>query len=67
MSAEFAQGVQELGFAHLLAYDHVLGADRERHPDLTGPYDDEHQFHEILVVFGYIAAVAPELELVTGS
>lgn len=63
---EFAQGVQELGFAHLLAYDHVLGADRERHPDLTGPYRTEHQFHEILVVFGYIAAVAPELELVTG-
>ena len=63
---EFAQGVQELGFDHLLAYDHVLGADRERHPDLTGPYRTEHQFHEILVVFGYIAAVAPELELVTG-
>jgi probable F420-dependent oxidoreductase len=63
---EFAQGVQELGFDHLLAYDHVLGADRERHPDLTGPYRTEHQFHEILVVFGYIAAVAPKLELVTG-
>ncbi len=63
---EFAQGVQELGFDHLLAYDHVLGADRERHPGLTGPYRTEHQFHEILVVFGYIAAVAPELELVTG-
>lgn len=63
---EFAQGAQELGFDHLLAYDHVLGADRERHPDLTGPYRTEHQFHEILVVFGYMAAVAPELELVTG-
>ena len=63
---EFAQGVQDLGFDHLLAYDHVLGADRERHPGLTGPYRTEHQFHEILVVFGYIAGIAPELELVTG-
>jgi probable F420-dependent oxidoreductase len=62
----FAEGVAGLGFDHLLAYDHVLGADRERHQHLLGPYRAEHQFHEILVVFGYIAAVAPELELVTG-
>jgi probable F420-dependent oxidoreductase len=63
---EFADGISELGFDHLLAYDHVLGADRERHQHLLGPYRAEHQFHEILVVFSYIAAVAPELELVTG-
>jgi len=62
----FAEGVAEIGFDHLLAYDHVLGADRERHQHLLGPYRAEHEFHEILVVFGYIAAIAPELELVTG-
>ena len=62
----FAEGVAESGFDHLLAYDHVLGADRERHQHLLGPYRAEHQFHEILVVFGYLAAIAPELELVTG-
>jgi len=63
---EFGAGVAELGFDHLMAYDHVLGADRERHQHLVGPYRAEHMFHEILVVFGYLAAVAPELELVTG-
>ena len=62
----YAQAVEELGFDHLLAYDHVLGADRARHPDLVGPYRAEHLFHEILVLFGYLAAVAPGLELVTG-
>jgi probable F420-dependent oxidoreductase len=62
----FAQGVAELGFDHLLAYDHVLGADRERHGHLVGPYRTEHMFHEILVLFGYVAGVAPGLELVTG-
>ena len=31
-----------------------------------GPYTSEHQFHEIFVLFGYLAAVAPGLELVTG-
>jgi probable F420-dependent oxidoreductase len=63
---EYAQAVQELGFDHLMAYDHVLGADDARHPGLVGPYRAEHMFHEILVLFGYVAAVAPELELVTG-
>ena len=63
---EFAQAVEELGFDHLLAYDHVLGADDARHPDLVGPYRAEHMFHEILVLFGYLAGVAPGLELVTG-
>ena len=62
----FAEGVEELGFDHLMAYDHVLGADREHHQHLTGPYRAEHMFHEILVLFGYIAAVAPGLELVSG-
>jgi probable F420-dependent oxidoreductase len=62
----FAEGVQELGFRHLMAYDHVLGASRERHTHLTGPYREEHMFHEILVLFGYLAAIVPGLELVTG-
>jgi probable F420-dependent oxidoreductase len=62
----FAQVAQELGYKHLLAYDHVLGADAARHADLTGPYRAEHLFHEILVLFGYLAGVAPGLELVTG-
>jgi probable F420-dependent oxidoreductase len=62
----FAQGVQGLGFDHLMAYDHVLGADRDTHRHLVGPYRAEHEFHEILVLFGYLAAVAPGLELVTG-
>jgi probable F420-dependent oxidoreductase len=63
---EYAQAAEELGFEHLLAYDHVLGADAARHPGLVGPYRSEHMFHEILVLYGYLAAVAPSLELVTG-
>jgi probable F420-dependent oxidoreductase len=62
----FAQGAQELGFVHLMAYDHVLGADRNTHTHLAGPYRAEDQFHEILVLFGYLAALLPGMELVTG-
>src|SRR3954466_11367292 len=62
----FAQAAEELGYDHLLAYDHVLGADTTNRSDWPGPYRTEHQFHEIFVLFGYLAAVAPDLELVTG-
>jgi probable F420-dependent oxidoreductase len=63
---EYVEALAELGYDHLLAYDHVLGAERERHLELVGPYRAEHQFHEILVLFGYAAGIAPQLELVTG-
>jgi probable F420-dependent oxidoreductase len=63
---EFAQAVQELGFDHLLAYDHVLGADVSDRRDWPGPYTAEHEFHEILVLFGYLAGIVPGLELVAG-
>jgi probable F420-dependent oxidoreductase len=61
----YAEAVQELGFAHLLAFDHVVGANPAGHPGWDGPYTHEEQFHEPLVLFGYLAAVAPKLELVT--
>ncbi len=61
----YAQGAEQLGFAHLLAYDHVLGADPAVHPGWSGPYNIRSTFHEPLVLFGYLAAVT-SLELVTG-
>lgn len=62
----YAQHVEGLGFAHLLAYDHVVGADPAVHAGWNGPYDLYSTFHEPLVTFGYLAAVTTSLELVTG-
>ncbi len=61
----YAQAAEELGYKHLLAYDHVLGADPANREGWTG-YTHQHMFHEIFVLFGYLAAIAPRLELVTG-
>ena len=61
----YAQGVEQLGYAHLLAYDHVVGADPEIHQGWAGPYDIDTTFHEPFVLDGYIAAIT-SLELVTG-
>lgn len=62
----YGQRVEELGFTHLLAYDHVVGADPAVHAGWDGPYDVHTTFHEPLVMFGYLAAVTTTLELVTG-
>jgi probable F420-dependent oxidoreductase len=62
----YGQRVEELGFSHLLAYDHVVGANPEVHTGWSGPYDIHTTFHEPLVMFGYLAAVTTTLELVTG-
>ena len=62
----YAEHVEGLGFAHLLAYDHVVGADPTIHVGWNGPYDLHNTFHEPLVTFGYLAAVTTSLELVTG-
>jgi probable F420-dependent oxidoreductase len=62
----YAEHVEGLGFAHLLAYDHVVGADPNVHAGWDGPYDLHNTFHEPLVTFGYLAGVTTSLELVTG-
>jgi probable F420-dependent oxidoreductase len=61
----YAQRVEELGFRHVLAYDHVLGADPAAHPGWQGPYNLSSEFHEPMVLYGYLAGITT-LELVTG-
>jgi probable F420-dependent oxidoreductase len=64
---DWAQTAEELGYSHILAYDHVIGAVHEnREPPLWGPYTEESAFHEPLVLFGYFAACTSRVELVTG-
>lgn len=64
--AAYAQAAQDLGYAHLLAYDHVVGADSTVRPGWSGPYNHESSFHEPFVLFAYLTGLAPKLELVTG-
>ena len=63
---DFAQTAEGLGFAHLLVFDHVLGAGRARRPNWRWPYDADDPFHEPFVLFGYLAGLTERIELVTG-
>jgi probable F420-dependent oxidoreductase len=60
----YAVTAEELGYAHLIAFDHVVGADPETHEGWDGWYDVDSTFHEPMVLFGYLAAIT-RLELVT--
>ena len=54
---DWAQTAEDLGYSHILAYDHVLGAEHAgREPALWGPYTEQSAFHEPFVLFGFFAA-----------
>jgi probable F420-dependent oxidoreductase len=61
----YARAAEDAGYDHILAYDHVVGADISNRPDFPGPYTYQTPFHEPFVLFGFLAAVC-SLELVTG-
>jgi probable F420-dependent oxidoreductase len=63
---EFAQTIEGLGFSSFLAYDHVLSADASSRPGFSGAYDLTDPFHEIFVLFGFVAAITERVELVSG-
>jgi probable F420-dependent oxidoreductase len=63
---DYAQAAEQLGYNHVLVFDHVLGAGPSRFEGrFRPPYTHHTPFHEPFVLFGYLAALT-SLELVTG-
>ena len=62
---DYAQAAEDLGYEHLLAYDHVLGADPSNREGWRG-YTHKTMFHEPLTLFSYLAAITERLEFVSG-
>ncbi len=63
---DYAQAVEEMGYQHILVYDHVLGASTATRPNWRGPYNSDTTFQEPFVLFGYLAALTRRVELTTG-
>lgn len=63
---DYAQATEDLGYSHILAYDHVIGADPSARPAWKGPYTHHSLFHEPFVLFGYLAGLTRQIEFVTG-
>lgn len=64
--AEYARAVEGMGFDHLVVYDHVLGANAASRPGWSGFYSSDDPFHEVMVLYGYLAAVTENLGLSIG-
>ncbi|MFL7893255.1 MAG: LLM class F420-dependent oxidoreductase [Anaerolineales bacterium] len=63
---DLAQSAEELGFSHVLTYEHVIGVNPDRFEDWNGPYDYKSTFHSPFLLFSYMAAVTSQLEFATG-
>ena len=63
---EWAQAVEAMGFTHVVAYDHVLGASTANRPGWKGPYTVDSTFHEPFVLFSYLAGFTSRVGFLTG-
>lgn len=62
---DISQAAEDLGFHHLLSFDHVILPGRSGYTGYTGEVTNEQPIHEPLVLFGYLAALTHRIELVT--
>ena len=62
----FAQAAEDLGFNHILTYDHVLGVNPEREGGWSGPYSYTDPFMEPLSLFSFLAGLTEKIEFITG-
>lgn len=63
---DYAQAAEALGYTHILAYDHILGANPDRPGGWSGPYTYLDPFHEPFTLFSYLSGVTLKLGFVTG-
>jgi probable F420-dependent oxidoreductase len=63
---DYSQTAESLGYTHILAYEHVLGANPERPGGWMGPYTYQHAFLEPFLLFSYMAAHTKNIGFTTG-
>ena len=64
---DFVQAAEGMGYHHLLAYDHVLGANPDRPGWETGrPYTCHDMFHEPFTLFSWMAGFTETIGFMTG-
>ncbi len=63
---DYAQTVDGLGYTHIVAYDHVLGANPDRPGGWRGAYTHANPFLEPFVLFSYLAGFTTRVQFVPG-
>lgn len=64
---DFVQAAEDMGYHHLLVYDHVLGANPDREGWQSGrPYSYTDSFNEPFTLFAWMAAITERIGFMTG-
>jgi probable F420-dependent oxidoreductase len=63
---DYAQLTEGLGYTHILAYDHVLGANPNRPGGWQAPYSFDSPFQEPFILFAYMAGFTQTIGFTTG-
>lgn len=66
MIKDYAQAVEAMEFDHMMAYDHVVGADIAGRPDWPTTFTNKAWFYEPLILLSFMAGVTKTLEFATG-
>lgn len=61
----YAKSVESMGFTHVMAYDHVIGANTASRPDWKKPYNIDSAFQEPLVLFAFMAGATERIGFVS--
>lgn len=62
----YAQAAEDLGYSHIVAYDHVLGANPDRPGGWSGPYTHQSSFLEPFTLFSYLADATTRIGFAPG-
>lgn len=62
---DYAQSAEELGFSHIIAYDHILGANPDRPGGWEGVYTYQHSFQEPFILFAFMAGLTQRIDFTT--
>jgi probable F420-dependent oxidoreductase len=63
---DYVQGVEELGYDHIVIMDHVIGANKASRPGWTGSYHLDTLFHEPFALIAFLSGVTSRLGFMTG-
>ena len=62
----YGEEVESIGFSHILAYEHVVGANLENRPNWNGVYSIDDPFHEPFVLFSFLSSITSKIKFFTG-
>jgi probable F420-dependent oxidoreductase len=63
---DYAQMSESLGYSHIIAYDHVVGANPNRPGGWQGPYTFDSSFLEPFVLFSFMAGLTQKIGFAPG-